>query len=201
MFGGSASAVAILAAWSLLHTRLTAAGMSARLVIQRNSMSYEQPMAGDFTACASTPSAEAWAAFVRMFERKGRARISSCHRPSGTRGAKPAALRASSWRSHPPERAGQRGAIPIAKAWPKRARAWLQVSGQHRADAADRPVGRHAAHRVQQRRARACDAGPGCERARQQPGQQHHQQLAEFDADVEGEQRRATGGCRAARSA
>jgi thioesterase domain-containing protein len=41
VFGGSASAVAILAAWSLLHTRLTSAGISARLVIQRNTMSYD----------------------------------------------------------------------------------------------------------------------------------------------------------------
>jgi thioesterase domain-containing protein len=75
VFGGSASALAILAAWSMLHTTLTAAGMSARLVIQRNSMSYEQPIAGDFTAMAAAPSPEAWDAFVRMFERKGRARI------------------------------------------------------------------------------------------------------------------------------
>lgn len=75
VFGGSASAVAILAAWSMLHTKLTAAGMGARLVIQRNSMSYEQPMAGDFTARASAPASEAWDPFVRMFKRRGRARI------------------------------------------------------------------------------------------------------------------------------
>lgn len=75
VFGGSASAVAILAAWSMLHTKLAAAGIGAGLVIQRNSMSYQQPMAGAFTASASAPSSEAWAAFVRMFERKGRARI------------------------------------------------------------------------------------------------------------------------------
>lgn len=75
VFGGSASAVAILAAWSMLHTKLAAAGISAGLVIQRNSMSYEHAMAGDFTARASAPPSEAWDAFVRMFARKGRARI------------------------------------------------------------------------------------------------------------------------------
>ena len=75
VFGGSACAVAILAAWSALHTQLTAAGIEARLVIQRNSMSYERPMAGDFIARAATPSPEAWEPFVRMFRRKGRARI------------------------------------------------------------------------------------------------------------------------------
>jgi thioesterase domain-containing protein len=37
VFGGSASAIAILAAWSLLHTRLLKAGISSRLVIQRNT--------------------------------------------------------------------------------------------------------------------------------------------------------------------
>lgn len=60
VFGGSASALAILAAWSLLHTRLSASGINTRLVIQRNSMSYEHAIAGYFTAKASAPSPEAW---------------------------------------------------------------------------------------------------------------------------------------------
>jgi thioesterase domain-containing protein len=38
VFGGSASALAILAVWSLLHTRLRGSGIEARLVIQRNTM-------------------------------------------------------------------------------------------------------------------------------------------------------------------
>ncbi len=50
VFGGSASAVAILAAWSLLHTRLKSSGISSRLVIQRNIMNYERPISGTFTA-------------------------------------------------------------------------------------------------------------------------------------------------------
>ena len=37
VFGGSASALAILAGWSLLHVRLRAAGIANRLVIQRNT--------------------------------------------------------------------------------------------------------------------------------------------------------------------
>ena len=40
VFGGSASAVAILAAWSMLHLRLSAEGLGSRLVIQRNTMDY-----------------------------------------------------------------------------------------------------------------------------------------------------------------
>ncbi|WP_127752619.1 YiiD C-terminal domain-containing protein [Devosia sp. 1566] len=73
VFGGSASAVATLAAWSLLHVRLSAEGLPSRLVIQRNSMDYLHPVAGDFTATASLEGD--WAAFTRMLARKGVARI------------------------------------------------------------------------------------------------------------------------------
>lgn len=76
VFGGSASAVAILSAWALLHTRLSGAGMASRLVIQRNSMSYELPIDGLFTARSFIEQPQAWASFTRMLERKGRARIS-----------------------------------------------------------------------------------------------------------------------------
>ena len=75
VFGGSASAVAILCAWSLLHTRLAAAGIASRLVIQRNTMDYLAPIAGDFTAVAQLHPAADWALFHRTIERRGRARI------------------------------------------------------------------------------------------------------------------------------
>ncbi|MEY2335013.1 YiiD C-terminal domain-containing protein [Acidithiobacillus ferrianus] len=75
VFGGSASAVAILAAWSLLHIHLIGEGIASRLVIQRNTMSYALPIDGTFTAVAAMPSAEEWARFLRMFKRRGKARI------------------------------------------------------------------------------------------------------------------------------
>lgn len=75
VFGGSASALAILAAWSLLHIRLRAEGIDARLVIQRNTMEYEQPICGEFTARSSLDQIEGWARFIRMLERRGRARV------------------------------------------------------------------------------------------------------------------------------
>ena len=75
IFGGSASAVAILAAWSLVHTRLRSAGIESRLIIQSNTMHYDLPIAGDFTARAFIEQADAWQHFVRMLTRKGKARI------------------------------------------------------------------------------------------------------------------------------
>jgi thioesterase domain-containing protein len=75
VFGGSASAVAILAAWSLLHTRLAGERIASRLVIQRNTMSYALPIDGTFTAVAIAPSEEDWAQFLRTLRRKGKARI------------------------------------------------------------------------------------------------------------------------------
>lgn len=76
VFGGSASALAILAAWSLLHTRLLGVGMASRLVIQRNTMEYEHPIDGEFTARSTIEDPEVWHQFVRMLTRKGKARIS-----------------------------------------------------------------------------------------------------------------------------
>jgi thioesterase domain-containing protein len=74
IFGGSASAVAILAAWSLLNTRLLREGFQSRLVIQRNTMEYDLPIAGDFTAHAMLQDPAQWEPFLRMLKRKGKAR-------------------------------------------------------------------------------------------------------------------------------
>jgi thioesterase domain-containing protein len=76
VFGGSASALAILAAWSLLHTRLQRAGISSRLVIQNNTMDYQLPILGEFTARSFIEQPEAWQRFVGTLTRKGKARIS-----------------------------------------------------------------------------------------------------------------------------
>jgi thioesterase domain-containing protein len=75
VFGGSASAVAILAAWSLLHTRMQHAGVRSRLIIQRNTMHYQHPIAGTFTAHAFITQPAAWEPFTRLLARRGKARI------------------------------------------------------------------------------------------------------------------------------
>lgn len=75
VFGGSASAVAILAAWSLLHVRLQSAGIASQLVIQANTMQYDLPISGTFTARACMEDAAAWQRFLHTYQRRGKARI------------------------------------------------------------------------------------------------------------------------------
>ena len=75
VFGGSASAVAILASWALLHVRLQAAGIADRLVIQHNTMEYQHPILGQFTARSMLERPDAWRQFTVMLARRGRARI------------------------------------------------------------------------------------------------------------------------------
>ncbi len=74
VFGGSASAVAILAAWTWLHFALRDQDLKCRLVIQRNTMDYVAPIDGDFTAeCAGLP-AVTFEKFLKTLRRHGKAR-------------------------------------------------------------------------------------------------------------------------------
>jgi thioesterase domain-containing protein len=75
VFGGSASSIAILAAWCVVHLGLQRAGLPCRVVIQRNSMSYDRPIAGSFAARCAAPDAETWQRFITMLKRKKIARI------------------------------------------------------------------------------------------------------------------------------
>jgi thioesterase domain-containing protein len=75
VFGGSAAALATLAAWSLPFVRLRAAGRANRLVIQRNTMEYLRPMTGEFAARSAFADPDAWPRFIRTLTRKGLARI------------------------------------------------------------------------------------------------------------------------------
>jgi thioesterase domain-containing protein len=75
VFGGSASSLAILAAWSLVYVRLKSAHPGLRIVIQRNATTYERPIIGDFTATSGVSDPEAWERFQNTLRRRGRARI------------------------------------------------------------------------------------------------------------------------------
>ena len=75
VFGGSACAVAIVAAWALLHVRFDTLGVDSRVVIHANTMRYDRPMPGAFTAVAKAPEPASWDRFMRTLERHRRARI------------------------------------------------------------------------------------------------------------------------------
>ena len=75
VFGGSASSIAILAAWSVVHFGLQREGVSCRVVIRKNAMSYDRPIAGGFTARCDAPAAEAWQRFLAVLRRRKIARI------------------------------------------------------------------------------------------------------------------------------
>jgi thioesterase domain-containing protein len=75
VFGGSASALALLAAWSLLHVRLRSAFPSVCIVIQRQSVSYNRPIHGSFAARAALAQPGEWPRFLRLLTRRGKARI------------------------------------------------------------------------------------------------------------------------------
>ncbi|MEJ2105904.1 MAG: thioesterase domain-containing protein [Acidiferrobacteraceae bacterium] len=75
VFGGSASALAILSGWTLIHLRLEDQGVHSRVVIQQNTVKYQKPMAEQFVAMAISPDPVDWDRFVEVLVRRGRARI------------------------------------------------------------------------------------------------------------------------------
>ena len=75
VFGGSASSLAILAAWSLVYLRLQREGLALRIVIQKNTVTYERPITGAFTATAQLDDAARWTRFRETLQRRGRARV------------------------------------------------------------------------------------------------------------------------------
>lgn len=75
VFGGSASAMAILSAWALLYVRLQTCGIAARLVIQRNTMEYLKPVVSRFEACAGPIEQQRWQKFLKILQARGRARL------------------------------------------------------------------------------------------------------------------------------
>ncbi|GEA10858.1 YiiD C-terminal domain-containing protein [Alteromonas sp. KUL49] len=75
VFGGSASSVSILSAWAFLHQKLASEGISTTLVIQKNTMTYDAPITGRFSATARLIDGSDWNKFVAMLKRKGKSRI------------------------------------------------------------------------------------------------------------------------------
>ena len=76
VFGGSASTLAVLAAWTFVHVRFRdEIGSHGRVLIQRSSMEYLRPMHGDFEAVCAPPPPSDWERFIQAIHRRGRGRI------------------------------------------------------------------------------------------------------------------------------
>lgn len=75
VFGGSASSVAVLAAWALVEVRLQSVGQPGRIVIRRSTMDFEQPIVADFTASAGSPAAAEWERLLATLRRGRMGRI------------------------------------------------------------------------------------------------------------------------------
>ena len=75
VFGGSGVVLATLSAWTLLHVRLVHERVDSQLVVQRSSMEYELPIAGDFEAACGFEDESVWQRFLTMLNRRGRARM------------------------------------------------------------------------------------------------------------------------------
>lgn len=76
VFGGSLHAVATLACWSLLHVHLSEIyGNKVQVVIASSEIQYLAPVASDFKAECSMPNIIEWEKFIKIFDKKGKARI------------------------------------------------------------------------------------------------------------------------------
>jgi thioesterase domain-containing protein len=75
VFAGSASAVALLSSWALLFIGLKNEGIAGRGVVQKNSMTYDLPITGMFSAFAAAPDSAVWQKFIDTLKKKKRARI------------------------------------------------------------------------------------------------------------------------------
>lgn len=74
-FGGSASALAILAGWSLVHLLAMEEGMEVAIVVQRVGIRYSAPAPGSLVARAMPPSEAAWRRFTATYRRFRLARL------------------------------------------------------------------------------------------------------------------------------
>ena len=74
-FGGSLSAVAILSGWALLHIKLKELQIETRLVIQKSAFEFLLPVTDAFTAISRMPSEGDYHRFLKIFNKKGMARI------------------------------------------------------------------------------------------------------------------------------
>lgn len=73
-FGGSLSAIAVLAGYGLVWLLL--GDRKAHIVVRRSSIQYHHPVRGTLRAICSSPDEATFAAFRNQFAQKGKARLS-----------------------------------------------------------------------------------------------------------------------------
>jgi thioesterase domain-containing protein len=75
VFGGSASAVAMICGWSLVYARIADLPFDTQLVIRRSHMQFDQPIEEDFEAWCAMPSADVLRSFDTSLAEAGKARL------------------------------------------------------------------------------------------------------------------------------
>ncbi|MDH5229779.1 MAG: thioesterase domain-containing protein [Gammaproteobacteria bacterium] len=74
-FGGSLNTLAITASWCWLQNIMQCHELDAHIVIQSNQSEFILPVTQDFCAIAYAPEEEKLQRFLKVFQKKGRARI------------------------------------------------------------------------------------------------------------------------------
>lgn len=74
-FSGGLYALADMAGFGLLHTRLVESGIDAEVFLRAGDIDYRRPVTGDLVARCTLPSDDAWDDFLARFRERGRARL------------------------------------------------------------------------------------------------------------------------------
>ncbi|PSB13595.1 thioesterase [filamentous cyanobacterium CCP2] len=75
VFGGSMSAVAILAAWTFIHVQLQTLSIPCRIVIQNNHVEYLKPIQATFQAHCAAPPQQEWERLIKAVSKRGKGRV------------------------------------------------------------------------------------------------------------------------------
>lgn len=76
LFGGSLYCGAVLAGWGWLYLRLKEAGIDdGHIVIQDGQISYPLPVRRDGVAVCEGKDEASWEKFIKLYQRRGRARM------------------------------------------------------------------------------------------------------------------------------
>ncbi|WPO99723.1 thioesterase domain-containing protein [Pseudomonas sp. HR96] len=76
LFGGSLYCGAVLAGWGWLYLSLREAGVEdGHIVIQEGQISYPLPVSGDALVLCQAPEPALWERFLKLYLRRGRARL------------------------------------------------------------------------------------------------------------------------------